>query len=242
MYTSSLPKPRDSLVHITQTNNANSIGTSETPVQQDLRWDADVEVADNICNFNRRYAEHRYYWKETPLYDEITNSDKEVTFYDSNTGKPLFIAPRGRSMKEFVTESLQHGWPSFRDEEVVWENVRCLPNGETVSIDGTHLGDNLPDSSGSRYCIDLVCIAGHPTEDGVIIDTMYSNFTEDTNDTSNKGSTFRHSTGISGGVISGIVIGSLVGVVVIFTRGKNYIDRKINCDKQEFFPVEGDMS
>lgn len=29
------------------------------------------------------------------------------------------------------------------DEEVNWEFVRCLPNGEVVSVDGTHLGHNL---------------------------------------------------------------------------------------------------
>ena len=29
-------------------------------------------------------------------------------------------------------------------EEVVWENVRCLPGGECVSVDGTHLGHNIP--------------------------------------------------------------------------------------------------
>ena len=39
----------------------------------------------------------------------------ELTFYDSVTGKPLFVAPRGRSMRSFIAESLRHGWPSFRD-------------------------------------------------------------------------------------------------------------------------------
>ena len=34
------------------------------------------------------------------------------------TGKALFIAPRGRTFEEFKQESLGHGWPSFRDEEV----------------------------------------------------------------------------------------------------------------------------
>ena len=95
-----------------------------------------------------------------------------TTYYDSVTGKPLFIAPKGRSFEEFVTESRHHGWPSFRDEEVVWENVRCLQDGECVSIDGTHLGHNLP-SGGmvaatgaarkrNRYCINLVSVAGSP--------------------------------------------------------------------------------
>jgi len=39
-------------------------------------------------------------------------------------------------------------------------SVRVLSDGETVSVDGTHLGHNLPDSSGNRYCINLVSVAG----------------------------------------------------------------------------------
>ena len=66
-------------------------------------------------------------------------------------------------MDEFLTESKNHGWPSFRDQEVNWDVVRVLPNGETVSLDGTHLGHNLPDRKGSRYCINLVCVSGNPT-------------------------------------------------------------------------------
>lgn len=58
-----------------------------------------------------------------------------------------------------------HGWPSFRDEEVVWDNVRCLSDGEAVSVDGTHLGHNLPDNKGSRYCINLVSVAGRPSSE-----------------------------------------------------------------------------
>ena len=74
-----------------------------------------------------------------------------MTYYDSVTGKPLFVAPRGRTMDSFLKESRAHGWPSFRDDEVVWENMRCLKNGETVSVDGTHLGHNIPDRKGNRY-------------------------------------------------------------------------------------------
>jgi peptide methionine sulfoxide reductase MsrB len=88
---------------------------------------------------------------------------KEIKFYDSNTGKLLFMAPRGRTWDDFVRESQAHGWPSFRDAEVDWDNVRCLPNGESVSLDGTHLGHNLPDGKGNRYCINLVSVAGRPT-------------------------------------------------------------------------------
>jgi peptide methionine sulfoxide reductase MsrB len=64
-------------------------------------------------------------------------------------------------MNDFINESEDHGWPSFRDNEVVWENVRVLADGETVSLDGTHLGHNLPDEKGNRYCINLVTIAGN---------------------------------------------------------------------------------
>ena len=39
-----------------------------------------------------------------------------------------------------------------------------LANGEVVSIDGTHLGHNLPDANGNRYCINLVSVAGFPAD------------------------------------------------------------------------------
>mmetsp|Transcript_32976 Transcript_32976/g.38382 ORF Transcript_32976/g.38382 Transcript_32976/m.38382 type:complete len:216 (+) Transcript_32976:59-706(+) len=142
-------------------------GTSETPVQENLRWDCDEKVADNICNFNRHYAEFRGYWKSTNFIEEAKKeyAEKgEIKFYDSNTGKLLFVAPKGRSFEDFMKESLSHGWPSFRDEEVVWDDVRCLKNGEAVSLAGTHLGHNLPDFSGNRYCINLVSVAGNPVE------------------------------------------------------------------------------
>merc|ERR1719361_2470825 len=87
----------------------------------------------------------------------------EVNFYDSNTGRLLFVAPRGRTWSDFVEESRHHGWPSFRDDEVNWTLVRCLPDGETVSVHGTHLGHNLPDGAGHRYCINIVSIAGRPS-------------------------------------------------------------------------------
>ena len=36
------------------------------------------------------------------------------------------------------------------------------PNPNQVSVDGSHLGHNLPDEHGNRYCINLVCVAGPP--------------------------------------------------------------------------------
>jgi peptide methionine sulfoxide reductase MsrB len=134
-------------------------GTCPRPVQDKLRWNCDQATADRICCFNRHYAEFSGYWLKTTFLAEVDRT-KETTYYDSVTGKPLFIAPRGRSFEDFEKESRSHGWPSFRDSEVVWENMRCLSNGEAVSVDGTHLGHNLPDRNGNRYCINLVSVAG----------------------------------------------------------------------------------
>ncbi len=100
---------------------------------------------------------------EADIRQQVARSGGPVTFYDSVTGKPLFKAPINRSVDDFINESEVHGWPSFRDDEVVWENVRVLKSsGETVSTSGTHLGHNLPDKRGNRYCINLVSVAGNP--------------------------------------------------------------------------------
>lgn len=138
-------------------------GTSEQPVQSDLLYGVSNKLADKICNYNRHFAENGGYFTSTSFEKVVLDAKGPVTFYDSVTGKPLFVAPLNRSPEQFVRESEIHGWPSFRDEEVVWENVRVLKNsGETVSVDGTHLGHNLPDRSGNRYCINLASVAGQP--------------------------------------------------------------------------------
>eukprot|EP01104_Vermistella_antarctica_P015294 TRINITY_DN497_c0_g1_i1.p1 TRINITY_DN497_c0_g1~~TRINITY_DN497_c0_g1_i1.p1 ORF type:complete len:209 (-),score=34.69 TRINITY_DN497_c0_g1_i1:113-739(-) len=137
-------------------------GTSRTPVQQDLRYKVDVQNADKICNYNRHYAERSGYFKTTDWEKSVPHEGTPTIYYDSNTGKPLFRAPVGRTWDEFLKESERHGWPSFRDEEVNWDNVRVLRNGETVSVDGTHLGHNIPSGGRNRYCINLICVAGNP--------------------------------------------------------------------------------
>ena len=183
-------------------------GTSNVPVQKELRWNVDRDTADRICSalsasvlppwtrrrsrpvplspssltrrscrrhsrFGRlqpplcgvrtrrcrrpvppspsfltrrswprhsRFGRYAGYWKTTNFLKEV-DREKPTVYYDSNTGKPLFVAPIGRTMGEFLAESNTHGWPSFRNQEVVWENVRILKStGEVVSVDGTHLG------------------------------------------------------------------------------------------------------
>ncbi|KAG7352374.1 NUDIX hydrolase domain-like protein [Nitzschia inconspicua] len=121
-------------------------GTSSKPVQPDLMYGVSNKLADKICNYNRHFAEMGGYFQSTPFEEQVLQAKTPITFYDSVTGKPLFVAPINRSPEEFLQESKIHGWPSFRDDEVVWDNVRVLKNsGETVSVDGTHLGHNLPD-------------------------------------------------------------------------------------------------
>ena len=77
------------------------------------------------------------------------------------------ISNHTNNMHTYVHANVSHtGWPSFRDEEVVKEHVRVLPDsGEAVSVDSTHLGHNIPDRNGNRYCINLVSVAGFPSKD-----------------------------------------------------------------------------
>lgn len=145
-------------------------GTSEYPVQENLRWGCDFAIADRISNFNRHYAEYAGYWESTSFLSDVQHNihdeTGQVTFYDSGwKGSPLFMAPHNRTWEDFIQESTKHGWPSFRDSEVDWDYARVLPGGEMVSVDGTHLGHNIPDNKGNRYCINLVSIAGNIPSD-----------------------------------------------------------------------------
>lgn len=145
-------------------------GSTDKPVQENLRWNVSRKKADKICSFNRHYAENSQYFvnsKVTWLKEMKEKGDEPTKYYDSVSGKHLYTAPIGRTFDQFLKESKKHGWPSFRDAEVNWENVRVLKGGETVSVGGTHLGHNLADKKGNRYCINLVCVAGNPVEEDV---------------------------------------------------------------------------
>ncbi|KAH8093514.1 hypothetical protein JL720_4650 [Aureococcus anophagefferens] len=147
------------------------------PVQEQLRWNVDQDLAERIACHNRRYAERAGYWRGDDLTFLAEAAEaEELEFFDSVTGKLLFVAPRGRTMAEFLDESLHHGWPSFRDEETIVENVRVVEGGdhrgELVSVDGTHLGHNIPDDR-NRYCVDLVSVAGRPLA-GELPSTMFA--------------------------------------------------------------------
>ena len=80
-------------------------GTSAVPVQENLRYGVSRKLADKIANYNRRFAELGGYFQDTSFEDVVRAANGPVTFYDSNTGKPLFQAPIGRSVDEFIDES-----------------------------------------------------------------------------------------------------------------------------------------
>ena len=101
-----------------------------------LRWKSKDATADHICCKNHKYAEYSGYWLSTDFPKTLPDG-QTITFYDVASGLPLFKAPVGRSWSDFYSESRHHGWPSFRDQEVVWENVKVLGGGETVSVNGT---------------------------------------------------------------------------------------------------------
>ncbi|GAB5357701.1 hypothetical protein AAMO2058_000397100 [Amorphochlora amoebiformis] len=148
-------------------------GTTETPPMRKLRYNVDWKKANKICCYNRRFAEPSGYFQLTDWFQTV-DKYKATVYYDSVTGKPLFRAPIGRTFGQFLLESQKHGWPSFRDQEVIWKNVRCLKNGECVSTSGTHLGHNLPDSEGNRYCVNLVSIAGNTNPTDTTMETDIS--------------------------------------------------------------------
>lgn len=122
-------------------------GSSAVPVQKSLRWGVDPELAGAIGCFNRNGAEPNLYFTEQLEFTQSLGWMRGVepqnveptTFYDSASGKPLFVAPVDRTMDEFLSESLRHGWPSFRQAEVVWENVRVLDG-----LEGARSGRRKP--------------------------------------------------------------------------------------------------
>ena len=72
-------------------------GTSNSAVMKNLKFNVDYDTADRITNYNRNWAEFAGYafqkGKISWIDEMVANGDKPYTFYDSVTGKPLFVAP-----------------------------------------------------------------------------------------------------------------------------------------------------
>lgn len=129
--------------------------------------DESESLAEAVCCDSRMqsFAEPQFLYEspDISLFTKIREGDV-TTFYDSVCGLPLFKAPVNRSFAEFQADTQEHGWPSFRTEEVISKNIMTdKSTGYVTSKCGTHLGSYLPDENGPRWCIDLTCVAGNPT-------------------------------------------------------------------------------
>ena len=125
-------------------------GSADESLSQAVCCDADFAA----------YPEPRNFYLDKKLFVRL-EKDTVNTFYDSACGIPVFKAPIGRTYEEFKADTAEHGWPSFRGDEVIEENITVGDDGLTIySKCGTKLGTYETDDSGTRACIDLVCIAG----------------------------------------------------------------------------------
>lgn len=206
----------------------------------------DYDTAQRICCNNHRYAEYQGYL-DAPEVDLFSKLDPtvETVFYDSVCGIPLFIAPRGRTFEEFKAESLKHGWPSFRPEEIVSENVIIHEKGRMESRCLTHLGHNLPEGGVDRYCIDLVCMAGEPltTESSderakilLQLDESVISHIEldpDTYVSSAEQSSGRYNNWAGDVLIVGVVLASVLIAAIMVAYGVSWKKRKANGKEKD---------
>jgi len=122
-------------------------------------------LAEAVCCDKRviNFAEPQFLFEapDIALYSKM-DSNGVTTFFDSVCGIPLFQTPINRTMASFQEDTNEHGWPSFRTQEVFFENVLTDKTTTFVtSTCGTHLGSYLPDAKGPRWCMDLSCISGN---------------------------------------------------------------------------------
>merc|ERR1719201_1993274 len=140
----------------------------ESAVRPPPKFDTCNEsIAEAVCCDSRmkHFAETQFLFEapDIALFSTLEKTSGVTTFYDSACGVPVFKAPVNRTLAEFKADTIEHGWPSFRDGEVVLDNVVTdKSTGFVTSKCGTHLGSYLPDSKGiPRWCIDLSCISGN---------------------------------------------------------------------------------
>lgn len=159
------PADQDSCKGPIQNNLKFGIAGRTTAAGVPVNVDPKETLATAVCCDKRVqvFAEPQFLF-QAPDINLFTKVDAKgvTTFYDSQCGVPLFRAPVNRTFADFKQDTNEHGWPSFRTSEVFTENVRTDEKTTFVtSVCGTHLGSYLPDSKGSRWCIDLSCISGN---------------------------------------------------------------------------------
>lgn len=146
-------------------------GTCPVEVQKDLRFGVDVTTADIVSCYNTNLAEVRgYAFQEGKMleHDLQYSPTRSLMLFDSVTSKKLLRVPQARSFEQFLDESRKLGYLSVRDNEVMWENVRVLVNGNLVSVDGTFLGRVAPDQDGNRYAINLSAVSGKQKDNWLV--------------------------------------------------------------------------
>merc|ERR1712072_359074 len=161
-----------------------AMDSCKAPVQSNLRYNISTRVtAETLATYvdegeplveavccDRRTEDlaepqFTYMAPDIALFTTLEKNGGQTIFYDSVCGIPLFRTPVNRTLAEFEADTTEHGWPSFRVEEVYQENLECdktKKGGLCKSKCGTHLGTYLPDEKGERWCIDLSCISGNP--------------------------------------------------------------------------------
>lgn len=164
------PKEFDTCQGHVQKNLRYNMSLFDTPDGVPVNVNATESLATAICCDSRTkvFAEPRFLFQNPFVnFFQNLNADSVTTFYDSVCGLPIFRAPIGRTMSEFQADTTEHGWPSFREKEIIAENVITDKNGFVYSKCGTHLGSYLPDGPNStipRWCLDLSCISGNPVQ------------------------------------------------------------------------------
>jgi hypothetical protein len=155
---------------------SSSTGFGLGGVQSDLRWGCDRKMAQKYCNGDRFDSGEEevddFCFEIQTTFEEDAQKEVEqkgrIKFYDSISGKTLFMVPResyNRTFDEFMKESVDQGYLSFRDYEVNWDRVRCLQSGEIFSTDGTRLGFFSPDAGGNKYLVNILAVAGRPVRE-----------------------------------------------------------------------------
>lgn len=185
-YTGAFTMPARESVAITKAERAAIRGSTSDPyvckgpIQSNLKYNVSDRLASEYLPFRfplgttlaqaiccdgywEAYAEPKDFYS-LPSVDLFGRLEAGVTtFYDPVCGIPLFRAPVNRTLAQFEADTASHGWPSFREGEVVTENIIVQPeSGMAFSTCGTHLGTYFPKAPGGpRYCIDLTCVSGH---------------------------------------------------------------------------------
>ena len=154
---------------LTPGSNASAAAAAVCPLQADLRFGLDTRSEHNWVCCNKEHAEPKHMFRKHLQLGNLRAEGKWF-FYDSKCGLPLFHTAGSREHDDWWDESVGHGWPSFREDEIIAENLvidKAGPKGfqEVRSTCGTHLGHLMPDRRGPRYCINLLCIGGKPSID-----------------------------------------------------------------------------